>query len=68
MNGLPRTSYKAKSEKLEIALNHARRRADWAERDAKVAKYDLAEAKKKIASLEQQLRQQQDQFSFDGVA
>lgn len=56
MHNLPRTSYKDKADKLEVALRHAQSRAAWAEKEAKAAKYDLAEAREEIARLKRQLK------------
>lgn len=67
---MPRTSHKTKAEKLEIRLVHATRRAEWAEREAKAAKFDLGEARAKIARLERELAaaRESNQLTFDGVA
>ncbi|ADU63438.1 MAG: hypothetical protein KUA35_10385 [Pseudodesulfovibrio sp.] len=56
MHDLPRTPYKEKAEKLEVALAHAQRRAAWAETVAKAAKFDLAEAREEIERLKRLLK------------
>jgi len=61
---LPRTSYKRKAERLEVQLNAALRREEWAVRDAKVAKYDLGEAQKEIARLRAELKKVRGQASL----
>jgi hypothetical protein len=60
-----RTSWKARANRLEVKLTHALRRAEWAEKEAKAAKYDLAQAQAENARLKGQLKTQPQAMLFE---
>ena len=67
MNGhgpMPRTQYKLKAERLEVQLNGALRRAEWAEKDAKAAKYDVIQLKEENQRLRAELKRANGQAAL----
>lgn len=56
MENPPRESYKRKVERLEVALNGAKRRAEWEERDKKAAMFDVMQRDREIKRLRREIK------------
>jgi len=61
---MPRTQYKRKAERLEVELNAAKRREEWATKDAKVAKYDFIQLQEENKRLRAELKKRDKQAAL----